>query len=741
MTKDWRVGYTSATRLARTLLCLALAIAFAILQQPSSAQQSPDKPAEQDDVIRVTTNLIQVRAVVTDRKGELVDDLKQEDFEILENDRPQKVSFFSRHQLSGGASPSPGGERAASTADDQSEVSSPSAKPSRSIVIFVDTMHLSNVSMIRAKQQLKRFVNEQMSDHDMVAVVTPSGELGVLQQFMRDRKMLADAIDRISGLHKSASLFTPYLAAKVLQETMPPPPSLSMNSRQSTRNAPAQLGNPVDDARLVAQSIMSGEGDLGDVYARAREILSEDAMLRRATLTTLQGVSERLSAMPGQRMLMLISEGFTLMTEGGGADHQEFTKATSRAVRAGVVIYSFNPQGLDVPAEFTAASPVQFNSTMPTLGASFGALMADSRTDQQSNLRSLAGDTGGAAFLNSNDVNGQFKRMLDANRIYYALAYYPQNEADKKFRNLKVRVRDHPDYKVRTQRGYQPAEEKTADVATTPQERLLRAMVAPLPSTNIEVISSASFLANREDDAQVTLQVHIAGGSLTYPKVGDKYLMNGEVALLILDRGGKIADKVIKAVGASFAPDQLDAAKRDGYRYSGRLNLRPGLYQIRVGVRDLNGEYMGTSTAWIDVPDLRNRKLVLSSLFLGKKDDRSQSSADKKTSQLELVVGPGSFKSSEPIFYRFVVYNTSPAANPASDLWQKTEVLRAGTHMYDGEWQPLSMRLVRRDATAMEVGGQIKLGVDPGVYSVQMMVKDKKSGQTASQIIDVEIKH
>ena len=159
----------------------------------------------------------------------------------------------------------------------------------------------------------------------------------------------------------------------------------------------------------------------------------------------------------------------------------------------------------------------------------------------------------------------------------------------RNFATIKVRVRDHPEYKVRTQRGYQPADEKTADVATTPQERLLRAMTAPLPLTAIELTSSASFLARPGDDAQVTLQVHIGGESLTYPKAGDKYLMNGEVAVLILDRSGKIADKFIKAVGASLAPEQLEAAKHDGYRYSGRLSLRPGLFQIRVGVRDLNG--------------------------------------------------------------------------------------------------------------------------------------------------------
>jgi len=718
-----------------------LAAASTSLRVPTNAQQTPNTPAEQDDVIRVTTNLIQVRAVVTDRKGQLVDGLKQDDFEILENDRPQKVSFFSRQRVPGDNSPS-SAERAAGAGDDSDE-SSPRAKPSRSIVIFVDTLHLSNLSLMRAKEQLKRFVNEQIGDEDMVAVVTPSGELGVLQQFMRDRKRLAYAIEKISGLHRSDSLFTPYLAAKVLQEPMPPPPNLSTGrvggaARTSMNSSNAQPGNPVDDARLVAEAIMSGEGDLGDVYMRARQLLSEEAMLRRSTLTILQEAGEHLTSMPGQRMIMFVSDGFTLLSEGGGGDHQDLTRATSRAVRSGIVIYSFSPQGLTVPVEFTAASPVAFNSTMPNLGPVFSALMADSRTDEQTNLRSLAGDTGGGAFLNSNDLNGQFKRMLDANRIYYALAYYPQNDADKKFRTIRVRVKDHPEYKVRTQKGYQPADAKTANVAATPQERLFQAMISPLPTTAIELTSSATFLARPGDDAQVTLQVHIAGDSLSYPKTGGKYLMNGEVAIAVLDRSGKIANNSVKPIGASFAPDQLEAAKRNGYRYSERLNLRPGLFQIRIGVRDLNGDYMGTSTAWIDVPDLRNHKLVLSSVFLGKHEERAQISGNTNISQMELVIGAASIKRGEPISYRFVVYNSSPGADPATDLWQKTEVLRAGTRVYEGEWQPLSTRLVRKDSSAIEVGGQLKLGAEPGLYSVHVMVKDKKTGETASQIIDIE---
>src|SRR5258706_9066123 len=138
MANDWPRRQGSVFRLSNAVFSIALAAAFAWPSFPASAQQSSAKPAEQDDVIRVTTNLIQVRAVVTDRKGELVDNLKQEDFEVFENDRPQKVSFFNRERVAG-STPSASTDRATSTTGDQSDKSSPGAKPSRSIVIFVDT--------------------------------------------------------------------------------------------------------------------------------------------------------------------------------------------------------------------------------------------------------------------------------------------------------------------------------------------------------------------------------------------------------------------------------------------------------------------------------------------------------------------------------------------------------------------------------------------------------------------------
>jgi VWFA-related protein len=739
VTRDVRGRITPAILAALVLIC----------QSPQLvAQQS--KPTDQDDVVRVKTDLVQLRAVVTDRKGQLVDNLKQDDFEVLENSRPQRVGFFSLERIQNrSASPITAGGKSGGEPDQPKSVS-PAAKPPRTMVLFVDTLHLSNVSLVRAKQQLKRFVDEQITDEDLVGIVTTSDSLGVLGQFMRDRKTLKYAIDKITGFIRPTTLFTPYLAAKVLSEnpSMPLRPPIP-GPQSSMRNPSPDLNQSLSgqQATAVAKEIMTGEDGIAATeamaQARAREVLGEEHILRRTTLQALKAVSERMAEMPGQRLIAFISDGFTMLDAGGGADNQEFAVATSRAVRSGAIIYSFSPQGLTTPVEFTAASPVHFSSEQPTLGAAFGSYMADSRMDQQGTLRNLAADTGGEAYLNSNDIAGQFKKMLDSNGLYYALAYYPQDETNDKFRNIKVRVKNHPEYHVRTQRGYQPSKESKQEIATTPQQKLFQAMIAPLPVTTLGVTSSASFLERADDDAKVTLQIHFNGDLLEYPEQDQKYLLNCEVAVAVLDRSGKISNSGTESITAAFTHDQLKKAKQNGYRYSQRLNVAPGLYQIRIGVRDGNGGLMGTSSSWVNVPDLSHKKLALSDVFLGKErsDEQSQIAATggKQNSAPSLVIGPASFKTGEMILYRLVLYDAPNDTQAISGFRLKVEVLQSGTSVYEGPWQPLASRIIRSDRIGTEIGGQLRMEMAPGIYTLSVTIKDVKSNKTTHVTIDLEL--
>jgi hypothetical protein len=461
-------------------------------------------------------------------------------------------------------------------------------------------------------------------------------------------------------------------------------------------------------------------------------ILEEESVLRRSTLQTIKGVSDRMTDLPGQRMIAFVSEGFTLLDQ-NGAEHDDFNAATGRAVRSGVIIYSFNPLGLTTPVEFTAAAPLG--------GFAFGNYMHDSELDQQDTLRDIAHVTGGDAYLNSNDIVGQFKKMLDANRIYYALAYYPQVAADKKFRSLKVRIKNHPEYHVRAQSGYQPTLEKQAEVAATPQEKLFQAMLAPLPLTTIGVTVAADYLERRGDDAQVTVQIHFAGDSLEYPMQEQKRALSCEVVLVVFDHEGKMTSNSSETISAAFTAEQLEKARHNGYRYNKRLKLAPGLYQLRVGIRDVNGSLMGTSLSWVEVPDLNKKKLTLSSIFLGKDKSEEQLpvlAAANKTARPSLIGGPASFKHGEPIFYRFVLYNsTTGQAN--EDLQLKVEVLESGTNAYDGSWQPVTPRIVRSDGMGLEIGGLLRMEVAPGVYTLRVTVRDMKSKKETQQTIAFEI--
>src|SRR5207237_4347579 len=118
--------------------------------------------------------------------------------------------------------------------------------------------------------------------------------------------------------------------------------------------------------------------------------------------------------------------------------------------------------------------------------------------DLENGLNSLARDTGGEAFFHTNDLSGALKRVLDSNRFYYVLAYYPPDERkSKQFRRLTIRVKNHPEYTVRTAKGYLPmdvAKAKQEEAAATPQQRLMHAMLTPLTRSEINVSASADFL-------------------------------------------------------------------------------------------------------------------------------------------------------------------------------------------------------------------------------------------------------
>src|SRR5262249_48448185 len=213
------------------------------------------------------------------------------------------------------------------------------------------------------------------------------------------------------------------------------------------------------------------------VKAKARQVLSEATYMRRATLIKLREVVQRLSDLPGQRLLVMVSDGFTLYDIGGSQNMDDLQSVTSRAVRSGVVIYSIDSKGLQPEALFDASIDLPSDPRI-------SRYVSAGERDLENGLNALAKDTGGEAIFNTNDTAGAMRRALDDNQVYYRLAYYPEiTESDRNFRKITIRIKNHPEYQVRAQRGYIPADlaKKTKEEeAKTPQQRFVNAILAPL---------------------------------------------------------------------------------------------------------------------------------------------------------------------------------------------------------------------------------------------------------------------
>jgi VWFA-related protein len=236
-----------------------------------------DESEEQNQVFRVRTELVEVRAVVRDENGRIAENLKPEDFELLENNEPREISHFSILQVEGSndkAAASDPQKPAAASLSDRLK-----APPARSIILYVDNLHLEFEHLSWVKRNLRRIVDEQMTDQDMMAIVTSDGTLGIAQQFTRDRQLLRYAIERIQiGPNAwETALFTATLAGRIMRGD----------------------SSAMEEGKAIIR-IEEGIDDKFGAYTRARanRIVFGLSYFRETMLLTLNTLIEQLAGMP-----------------------------------------------------------------------------------------------------------------------------------------------------------------------------------------------------------------------------------------------------------------------------------------------------------------------------------------------------------------------------------------------------------------------------------------------------------
>ncbi|MBP1624699.1 MAG: hypothetical protein H6Q07_2719, partial [Acidobacteria bacterium] len=653
------------------LVIIVLLFGIAVIAATGEGFQTRPQETAETQKYKVKTELMEVRAVVTDRQNRIVENLKKEDFELLENNQPQTISFFSiseveKEKIQPPAPGKPASARTVEIPQPPQPQSRLSEAPVRTTLLFVDNLHLSFTSLNHVKQAVRTFMNERLTDQDLVALATSSGTLGIAQQFTRERQILRYAIEQIRpGPLGHDTLFSPSLAARVIHEgsgagsgrvvdSQPPIAGSDMTQTQQVF-----LSGASGNAIRLAVDIVRRENNIYcpcstvRTFARSRalQVLTEASYARRNTLAIVRGFAEQMAGLPGKRMIVVFSDGFTMYDSSGDLKNEEVESAVSRAVRSGVVIYSINARGLQAPLTIDASrnpstgnydcnEPLPDPACFPPDPESLTSFVNDSEREEMNAIYSIAHETGGKLYENTNDLAGSLGQAFDENRFYYVLSYYlPAGSDPKKFRSIKVRVRNHPEYTVRAARGFAPADiAKVEEEGKTPQQHLLRAINSALPLTNLGVSARADFMERDNDDKQVSLTVYFDGDRFQYREQDLRNSVELEILSLIYDGTGKQVDGISARVEAKLTTERMDQAKTSGYRYSRRLALKPGVYQARIGVREEGTDRMGTASAWVEVPEVKPDKLEMSSLVLRNPLDTDPSSKEGiNVSELEQI--------------------------------------------------------------------------------------------------------
>ncbi|NNE68108.1 MAG: VWA domain-containing protein, partial [Pyrinomonadaceae bacterium] len=443
------------------MFCLVLLVlsAHAYSQRRRPAPTPPVITSNEE--IKVSTNLIRVDVVVTDKKNRPVSNLNPGDFEIYEDGKKQKISDFSyvssgkQRKTSRPTSDSLGLETGSGGTNLKDKIAIPTTSGStgggeirRTFVIVVDNLGLSFRSVGEVKRSIRKFINEQVRRGDLVSILT-TGRSGVLPAFTSNKKQLLATVKKIKWTGQS--------------------------------RGGADYYDPIKLTLLEEVSEQRGQ-DIPGVQEEAA--LLEDVELERknnlaiATMRSLQYVVGGMSNLPGRKSLILFSEGFSLtnrsnrnssvanaddsdtgappssMNQFGSGAPDAVKALTESANQASVVIYPIDPRGLQYLGGAGADDDVRkaFDRNFRPGQTENKRTNRDYEFRQtQDGLRVLAKETGGFAVLNQNNLGKGLERVID-DQSYYLLGYITDMETidgpKQVFEKVSVRLKD-PDLRVR----------------------------------------------------------------------------------------------------------------------------------------------------------------------------------------------------------------------------------------------------------------------------------------------------
>lgn len=728
--------------LLSALLIAQLSVAGFTQQPNPTPQPSPPPPvpqpaaqrADEVDVVRITTNLVQVDATITDKNGKPVTDLKPEEVEIFEDGRKQKITHLSFNLAE-----TPVAERPAKPA--LVEKSAPLIPPSRvkpedirrTIALVVDDLGLSFESIHFVRRALKKFVDEQMQPGDLVAIIRSSGGMGALQQFTTDKRQLYAAIERVkwNGLGRGGvSAFAPI---------QPPTPGPS--------------GAEVD-AKIEEQNQFRE-----DIFAVG-------------TLGAVSYVIKGLRELPGRKSILLISDGFRIYNlEDPNQNYlalETLRRLIDEAGRASVVIYTMNATGLQTLGLTAADNLLSADGTAARNMEAVEKQLTNRRNDafeSQAGLDYLANKTGGIAIRNTNDLSRGIRRVLEDQSTFYLIGYRPDiatfdpKTGRRTFHKLSLKVTRPGRFNVRMRNGFYGVTDAERSAPRTLGQQMMSALSSPFGATGVRLQLTSLFANDAKAGSYVRSVLHIDARDLTFTDDPDHmHKCVFDVATITFGDNGTIVDQPLGRTFTLQLPDDLyKRALRDGLVYYVTVPLKKsGAYQLRLSFRDSATGRIGSASQFIEVPDLKKNRLALSSLVLrgtnpnaakgGSNADTAAQTTDEGLDRGNAEASPAvrHFRTGMVINYGFHIYNARvDKTTNAPRLTSQILMFRDGKVVFTGRVVPLDVK-GQPDLKRLLAAGALLLGADlpPGEYALEVVVSDALADEkhrTATQWMDFEI--
>ncbi len=541
-------------------------------QQPATAA------AQQSPTFKVRVDFVEVDAVVTDRQGRLVRDLKKDDFQVLEDGKSQAITNFTLVDIPIDRDSRPLFAAAPIEPDVKSN-----EKPfdGRVYVMVVDDLHTRFGRSVRVKAAAKQFIERRLGANDLMAVVHTAGPSDANQEFTSNKRLLLAAVDKTQGRK---------LDSATANKT---------NEYNNTRGL-RQQGDPLNDPEDMERGFNA-----------------------RTTLDTLRNVADWFGSVRGRRKAILfVSEGIDYdiydIIAANGSNHQSASTvidatrdAIGAATRANVAIYGIDPRGLtDLGDESIELGSFPDDTS---LGVGQGSLQNELRLSQDS-LRTLSDETGGFAVVNKNDFATAFQRIVEDNSSYYVLAYYPPDPRPGRTHKIEVRL-TRPGLTVRARKAYLTPKKVdppklTGNNPSTPELR--EALDSPLPVSGLTMHVFAAPFKGAAPNASVLFGVELRGRDL-------KVEPNSKILLsyIAIDANGKVKGGNTDSLTlTNLKPESKARIERSGLRMLNRLDLPPGKYQLRIAAHDPSGGNVGSVQYDLDVPDFAKAPFSMSGLVL-----------------------------------------------------------------------------------------------------------------------------